>query len=72
MKNGEGDVEKKLQKDKTIKNKKWLKVKRCGWGWMRKEEYVCEGEKQRGKKKKKQKEKKETCIWMKKNKIMEK
>ena len=33
---------------------------------------MCEGEKQRGKKKKKQKEKKETCIWMKKNKIMEK
>ena len=33
---------------------------------------MCEGEKQRGKKKKKQKEKKETCILMKKNKIMEK
>ena len=33
---------------------------------------MCGGEKQRGKKKKKQKEKKETCIWMKKNKIMEK
>ena len=30
LKNGEGDEEKKLQKDKTIKNKKWLKVKRCG------------------------------------------
>ena len=30
LKNGEGDEEKKLQKDKIIKNKRWLKVKRCG------------------------------------------
>ena len=36
---------------------------------MREEEYVCGGEKKK-KRKKNKKEKKETCIWMKKNKIM--